>query len=73
MPDHHTTTYHVPPPRTTPVTILVADELLFEVVGRPIYCNYFEIDPRSDGFYDLIVNQRRGDQAATDAEAQFDD
>jgi hypothetical protein len=49
------------PPRTIAISILVADTMIGEVIGRPVYCSHFRIDQRDDGFYELTVTQGKGD------------
>lgn len=49
------------PPYTTGVTIIVADEFMARIIGRPIYCSHFRLDQRKDGFYELTVTTGKGD------------
>lgn len=59
------------PPHTQAVTILVADELVPTVIGRPVFCSHFKLDRREDGFYELTVTQDVDDNFMDFAEWQF--
>lgn len=53
------------PPYTVLLPIPVSESLLDDLIGRPIYCDRFEIQPRGDGLYDLVVTTGSGDSTIT--------
>jgi len=61
------------PPYTTPVTILVVDEFVPTLIGRPIFCSHFQIDRRADGFYEMTVCGGEGDSFLNRAEVDLRD
>jgi len=68
------TTSHSPAPAfTTVVPVLVADELVPEVVGRTIYCSFFRLERHDDGFYEITVAQEVDDRFMTEAERKWND
>lgn len=54
------------PPYTVLMPIRVSEQLVDHIVGRPTYCDRFEIQACGDGTYDLIVTQGQGDGALSE-------